>query len=208
MKSQVNRRHANAGAIYCSGVTTAMGVRSQRQILEATIAASLLSAAPSVLFTLQRDGVGGAWRYGVRATRAIGTLVPPGRPNVVAGTVTHVMISAAFGQVLGRLLPRQHSVLSGAAAGAVMGVLGAGVVGRRFAALRALPFGPQLADNVAFGMIFAAVVDRERWSTRDAPGVRLELTTRRDRRTIFSILRLRIAHQRSCESGKGVGPKS
>jgi hypothetical protein len=155
-------------------VTNATGVRSQRQILEATIAASLLSAAPSVLFTLQRDGVGGAWRYGVRATRAIGTLVPPGRPNIVTGTATHVMISAAFGQVLGRLLPRQHSVLSGAAAGAVMGLIGVGAVGRRFAAIRALPFGPQLADNIAFGLIFAAVADRPARSMRNTAAVASE----------------------------------
>jgi hypothetical protein len=41
-----------------------------------------------------------------------------------------------------------------------MGLIGAGVVGRRFPAIRELPFGPQLADNVAFGIIFAVVADR------------------------------------------------
>jgi hypothetical protein len=41
-----------------------------------------------------------------------------------------------------------------------MGLIGAGLIGRRFAAVRALPFGPQLADNVAFGVIFAVVADR------------------------------------------------
>lgn len=134
--------------------------RSPRRILEATIAASLLSATPSVLFTVRRDGVGGAWRYGVRATAAIGTLAPPGRPNLVSGAAIHFMISAGFGRVLGRLLPQRNSVLWGAGAGAAMGLIGAGVIGRRFPALRELPFGPQLADNVAFGIVFAVVADR------------------------------------------------
>lgn len=107
-----------------------------------------------------RDGVRGSWRYGVGGTRAIATLVPPGRPNVIVGAAIHFGISAAFGQVLGRLLPLRRSALWGAAGGAAMGLIGAGVVGRRFPAIRALPFGRQLADNVAFGIIFAVVADR------------------------------------------------
>jgi hypothetical protein len=129
-------------------------------VLEGTIAASLLAAAPSLLSSLQRDGVGGAWRYGLRATRAVATIVPPRRPNLVLGAATHVGISVAFGQVLGRLLPRRCSALWGGAAGAAMGCFGAGVVGRRFPAIRALPLGPQLADNIAFGVVFALVADR------------------------------------------------
>jgi hypothetical protein len=41
-----------------------------------------------------------------------------------------------------------------------MGLIGAGIIGRRFAEIRDLPFGRQLADNVAFGIIFAVVADR------------------------------------------------
>jgi hypothetical protein len=41
-----------------------------------------------------------------------------------------------------------------------MGLVGVGVIGRRFPAIRDLPFGLQLADNVAFGVIFAFVADR------------------------------------------------
>jgi hypothetical protein len=134
--------------------------RPQRRILEATVAASLLSAAPSLLFSVRRDGVRGSWRYGVGATRAIATLVPPGRPNVIVGAAAHFGISVAFGQVLGRLLPLRRSARWGAVGGAAMGLIGAGVVGRRFPAIRELPFGPQLADNVAFGIIFAVVADR------------------------------------------------
>lgn len=134
--------------------------RSQRRILEATIAASLLSASPSVLSSVHGGDVRGAWRNGLRATRAIATLVPPARPNLAVGTATHFGISAAFGWALGRCLPRRRSVLWGAAAGAATGLVGAGLVGRRFDAIRALPLGPQLADNIAFGIIFALVADR------------------------------------------------
>jgi hypothetical protein len=134
--------------------------RSQRRILEATIAASLLSAAPSVLSNVHRGGVGGAWRYGLGATRAIATLVPPGRPNLIVGAATHVGISFGFGQVLGRFLPLRRSILWGAAGGAAMGFVGVGLIGRRFVAIRELPFGPQLADNIAFAIIFALVADR------------------------------------------------
>jgi hypothetical protein len=143
--------------------------RPQRRILEATVAASLLSAAPSLL-TTGRYGVRASWRYGVGATRAIATLVPPGRPDVLVGAATHFGISAGFGQVLGRLLPIRHSVLWGAAGGAAMGLIGAGVVGRRFPAIRALPFGRQFADNVAFGVIFALVADRSSRQTADSGG--------------------------------------
>jgi hypothetical protein len=134
--------------------------RSERRILEATIAASLLSAAPSVLSTVQRNGVREAWGYGLRATRAIATLVPPGRPDLIVGAATHLGISAAFGQALGRFLPLRRSALWGAFGGAAMGLVGAGVVGRRSAAIRELPFGLQLADNIAFEIIFALVADR------------------------------------------------
>ena len=134
--------------------------RPPRRIVEATVAAGLLGAAPSLLCTWRREGFGGTWRYGLRSTRAIGALVPPGRPNLIAGAAVHAGISAAFGLALGRLLPRRGSALWGAAAGAAMGFVGAGAIGRRSAAVRELPFSGQLADNIAFGFVFALVADR------------------------------------------------
>jgi hypothetical protein len=134
--------------------------RSQRRILEATVAASLLGGAPSLLYTLGRDGAGGAWRYGVGATRAISALLAPERPNVVVGAATHFAISAAVGQALGRFLPLRRSLLWGAIGGGAVGLVAAGLIGRRVSSIRELPFGRQLADNVAFGLVFAAVADR------------------------------------------------
>ena len=93
-------------------------------------------------------------------TRAVGTLVPPGRPGFARGALVHVGISVVCGEVLARTLPERNSVGWGAAAGLAIGVVNVGVIGRRFPAIRALPLVPQLADNLAFGVVFALVVDR------------------------------------------------
>lgn len=134
--------------------------RPRRRVLEATAAASVLAGAPSLAVALSRDGLVGTWHYGLRATRAIGVLVPSGRPNLGAGVLAHFAISVAAGEVFGRFLPRRHSVAWGAAGGAAMGLVNVGLIGRRIPAIRELPFGRQIADNVAFGLIFAALVDR------------------------------------------------
>ena len=94
------------------------------------------------------------------ATSAVGTLLPPGRPGFIRGAVIHFGISVACGEALAHALPETHSVRWGAAAGLAIGVVNVGVIGRRFPAIRALPLIPQLADNLAFGAVFALVVDR------------------------------------------------
>jgi hypothetical protein len=76
------------------------------------------------------------------------------------GAIVHLGISVAFGEGLARTLPRRRSVVWGATAGLAIGVINVGVIGRRFPAISALPLIPQLADNVAFGVLFAAVADR------------------------------------------------
>ncbi len=134
--------------------------RPQRRVVEATAVASVLAGTPSLVVALSREGVAGTWRYGVRATRAIGVLVPPGRPNLVAGVVVHFAISLVAGEAFGRFLPLRHSLAWGAIGGAAMGLVNVGLVGGRIPAVRELPFGRQIADNVAFGVIFAAVADR------------------------------------------------
>jgi hypothetical protein len=121
-----------------------------------------LSGTPSVVHALvSRRSLAGAARYGVEATRAIGTLVPPGRAGLVRGATVHGAISLVVAEGLGAMLPREQSILLGAIAGLGVGVLTLGIVARRwFPELAALPLGGQLADNAAFGAVFAAVADR------------------------------------------------
>jgi hypothetical protein len=135
--------------------------RGRRRIIEATAVAAVLSGAPSTLDALRRQReLRSAVIYVRDATRAVGTLVPPGRPGFVRGAVIHVGISVLCGEALARTLPERHSTTWGAAAGLALGVVNVGLIGRRFPAIAALPLVPQLADNVAFGAVFAFVVDR------------------------------------------------
>jgi hypothetical protein len=129
--------------------------------MQATAVAAALSGAPSTLeaFRRQRDFrsvMTGVWD----ATCAVGTLVPPGRPDFIRGALLHVGISVLCGEGLARTVPELHSVIWGAGAGLAIGVINVGVIGRRFPAIAALPLVPQVADNVAFGALFALVVDR------------------------------------------------
>lgn len=135
--------------------------RSRRRILEGAAVAAVLSGVPSTSWALVRSSPREALRAGREATRTIGTLVPPGRPGLVRGAAAHLAISLAVAEALGRGLPRERSVRWGALAGLGIGWLNLAVIApRAFPALAALPLGPQLADNAAFGAVFAAVVDR------------------------------------------------
>jgi hypothetical protein len=87
--------------------------------------------------------------------------VAPGSPGLIRGALAHGVISLAVGGGLGVALPRRRSVAWGAVAGLTIGWVNLAIIARRrYPAIAALPLGPQLADNVAFGAIFAAVADR------------------------------------------------
>jgi hypothetical protein len=136
-------------------------MRDRRRVIEATVAAALLSATPSALISLRRRGTPGAAIADLlEATRAAGTLIPPGEPGLVRGAIAHCGVSLVCGELLACALPRRRSALCGAGAGLGIGVVNLLGLGRRYAAIRALPLAPQLADNVAFGVIFALVADR------------------------------------------------
>jgi hypothetical protein len=136
--------------------------RSRRRVAEAVAVASVLGGVPSSVLALvhARGNVGRAFADVVASTRAIGALVPPGRPGVVRGAVAHGAVSVIMGELLARILPRRRSVVEAAAAGLFMGVLNVGLIGRRFPSIRALPLLPQLAANVAFAVVLVAVADR------------------------------------------------
>jgi hypothetical protein len=133
----------------------------RRAVMEATVIAAALSGAPSTLHALIKGrSPRAAVVYVNDATRAVGTLVPPGRPGFGRGMVVHVAISMLCGEALARTLPREHPAEWGAAAGFVIGVVNVGVIGRSFPAIRALPLAPQLADNAMFGTVFAVALAR------------------------------------------------
>ncbi len=129
--------------------------------MEATVLAAALSGAPSTLHALIKcRSLRAAVFYVYDATRAAGTLVPPGRPGFGRGMAVHIAISMLCGEGLARTLPGDHPAEWGAAAGLVIGVVNVGVIGRSFPAIRALPLVPQLADNVMFGTVFAVTLAR------------------------------------------------
>ena len=123
--------------------------------LAATVAA-VASGAPSTTYALCTN------RSVFESTRAAGTLL--GRPTLTRGLLAHGLVSLWWGAVLSCLLPRRARIRSGLAAGAAIAALDLGVVARRFPAIRALPRLPQWADHLAFGAVFAAVLD-----VRDRP---------------------------------------
>lgn len=135
--------------------------RDRRRVTEATAVAAILSGVPSTLHALLAGGtVRAAGVYVHDATCAAGTLLPPGRRGFTRGAIVHVGISIACAEVLARTLPRRRSIAWGAAAGLAIGVVNVGLIARRFPAINSLPVMPQIADNVAFGTLFAVVVDR------------------------------------------------
>ena len=144
--------------------------RDRRRVIQATLLAATFSGLPSTLHAfIKRRSLRSAAVYVYDATRAVGTLVPPGRPGFGRGVVVHLAISMLCGETLAWTLPGDHSAEWGAAAGFVIGVINVGVIGRSFPAISGLPLMPQLADNVMFGTVFAVVLDR-RDRQRGDPG--------------------------------------
>ncbi len=130
--------------------------RTLHDIAFATAGAAVLSGAPSTVHALATG------RPLLGAARAAGTLLP-GRshaPGLVSGTVVHIGVSALWGAVLGTTLPRRHTVAWGALAGFAIAAVSLPTVGRRRAAIAALPQVPQWLDNVAFGAVVGWLLSR------------------------------------------------
>jgi len=133
----------------------------RRPFIEATLLAATLSGLPSTLYAfVKQRSLRSAAVSAYDATRAAGTLLPPGRPGFGRGVVAHLAISMLCAETLARTLPRDHRAEWGAAAGLAIGVVNVGVIGKSFPAISDLPLVPQLADNVMFGGVFGALLDR------------------------------------------------
>ena len=128
--------------------------------------AAILSGLPSTVHTLVTGG------DLTESTQAVGTLLladdaPRGR-LLLAGAAAHVAISLGWGVALAPFVPSRHPVRWGMGAGLAIAALDIGVIGRRFARVRALPPMPQVADHIAFGAVVALLVSRSR--DRALPG--------------------------------------
>ena len=111
-----------------AGIHSITRRRDQRRILEGAAVASVLSAAPSVANAIAGGSVRSAVQYGIDATRAIGTIVPPGRPGFVRGAAIHGVISVGAAELLGFTLPRERSLAWGAIGGLLLGVVNLGLI--------------------------------------------------------------------------------
>jgi hypothetical protein len=129
-----------------------------REGIVAGTVAAVVSGTPSTLHALVtgEDVLG--------ATKAAGRILVPRStrtiPLVAAAALSHLTISIGWGIVLSATLPRRHGWLWGALAGSGIAVLDLKVIGRRWSAIHALPFGPQLADHLAYGTTVGYVLER------------------------------------------------
>ena len=131
-------------------------------VLRASIVAAVASGAPSTGHAL----VTGA--DPLAAARAAGTLIPPrGRSgSLVAGAIAHAVISLGWTLVLALVAPPGARARWGAVGAVGVAVLDLQVVGRRYPEIDALPFVPQLADHVAFGVLAGWLLDRAERAAR------------------------------------------
>jgi hypothetical protein len=117
--------------------------------LRAGLAAAALSGAPSTAHALL------AGRDPLEATLAAGSLLLPREQRrarlLAAALPVHLALALGWTAVLDRASVRGSR--AGALAGLAIAALDLGLVGRRFARVRALPLLPQLADHAAFGAV-------------------------------------------------------
>jgi len=132
--------------------------RAARDVAAAGLAAAVLSGAPSTAWALLCGG------DPLEASRAAGAMVvrdrAPAAAQLAAAVPVHLALSLGWAALLARALPARRTAAWGAVAGLAIAALDLGVAGRRFAAIRRLPLGPQVADHVAFGAVAGAVLAR------------------------------------------------
>ncbi len=126
--------------------------RRSRAIVEAAVAAAVLSGAPSTLHAVV------AGRPFWQSTRAAGSLL--GRATIWRGLVAHTVLSLGWAVVLAAVLPARRRVAWGTVAGGAIAAADLGLVGRRYPAIAALPTLPHVADHLALGAVVGAVLDR------------------------------------------------
>lgn len=132
-------------------------------VFAVSIAAAILSGIPS---TLHAWGTGGDL---LEATRAAGAmLISPASSDgalIASAALVHVAVTLFWAAILVFFLPDRHVIGWAVAASAAIAVLDLLVIAPLFfAAVDALPFGPQLADHLAWGAVAGFVLRRRRRS--------------------------------------------
>lgn len=123
---------------------------------EAFAVAAIFSGGPSTAYALATGG------DPLEATRAAGAILvsldAPWPLLYGAAAAVHLCVSALWTLVLARFLPAQRTYLAAALAAVGIAVLDLGILGRAFASVRPLAFGPQLGDHLAFCLLVAFVL--------------------------------------------------
>ncbi len=120
--------------------------------------AAIVSAAPSTAHAIATGG------DVLEPTRAAGSILLPNeqRPAILllAAVPVHVLLSLGWGVVLAAVLRDRATPALGIVAGAAIAVCDLLVIGRRWPRIRELPFAPQLADHLMFGLATGLVLQR------------------------------------------------
>lgn len=128
---------------------------SRADVVRAGLIAALVSGIPSTAHALMTG------RDPLEATAAAGSLVlgsdRPRSQLLLAAAPTHLVLSIGWAFLISALLPPRRRILAGAGYGVGIALFDLGVVGRAIPRIRALPFGPQLADHVVFGGVVGAL---------------------------------------------------
>jgi hypothetical protein len=137
--------------------------RAQGFVCDGVAAGLLAWLCSEVPSAIHARWCGQSWR---RTDEAAGTLVLPGDTDPgrlrLVGTALRGLVALNWGVVLSRWLDRRHPVRHGAAAGVALYAFEYLLVGRRRPSVRALPAGPQLADQVMYGAVAGAVLSTRR----------------------------------------------
>jgi hypothetical protein len=137
----------------------------------AAVVAAVASGAPSTGWALATGS------DPLAAARAAASLATPDRPrgSLVVGALVHAVISLAWTVILAGVLPSRRRAWWGTVAGAGIAALDLGLIGQRIPQIRRLPWAPQVADHLAFGLLVGLVLGRfpaGRSMGSDPPNVR------------------------------------
>ena len=130
-----------------------------RDLVLAWLVATVFSGLPSTLYAL---AVGAD---PLEATRAAGAMLLPANSGtgmlVAAAALVHPAVSLFWTAVFGVLLPRQHVARWAVAGSAAVALLDLRLVAPLFfPSVAALPFWPQCADHLMWGVLLGATLQR------------------------------------------------